>query len=65
MLNLRTRYGINLDFFKEKYNFDLFNEKEKEIQKLIKNNLMKIENNNLIATYEGSMILDQLFFWLI
>ena len=65
MLNLRTRYGINLDFFKEKYNFDLFKEKEKEIQKLIKNNLLKIENNNLIATYEGSMILDQLFFRLI
>ena len=65
MLNLRTRYGINLDLFKEKYNFDLAKEKEEEINELIKSNLLKIENNCLIATYEGSMILDQLILKLI
>ena len=65
MLNLRTRYGLNLDKFKEKFRFDLRKRKKEEINNLIKQGLIVIENDKLIATYEGQMILDQIILKLI
>ena len=51
MLNLRTIEGLDVNFVKNK---------EKEINKLISNGLLVLENNHLIATYEGMMVLDQI-----
>ena len=51
MLNLRTIEGLDINFVKNK---------EKEIKELISSGLLKLENNHLIATYEGMMVLDQI-----
>ena len=60
ILNLRTMYGIDLIYYKEKFNIDLYHEHQKDIDELISLKLLKIESNHLIATYEGMMILDQI-----
>ena len=60
LLNLRTIEGIDLKEFKDKYNKDLYALKRKEIDDFIANKLLYIDNNHLIATYEGMMILDQI-----
>ena len=60
MLNLRTNHGIDLDLFKTRFNFDLLTKKEKEIKNLILNNLLFLDDNHLIATYEGMMLLDDI-----
>ena len=51
MLNLRTIEGLDINFVKNK---------EKEIKELISSGLVKLENNHLIATYDGMMVLDQI-----
>ena len=51
MLNLRTIEGLDFNFVKNK---------EKEIKELISSGLVKLENNHLIATYDGMMVLDQI-----
>ena len=51
MLNLRTIEGLDFNFVKNK---------EKEIKELISSGLLKLENNHLIATYDGMMVLDQI-----
>ncbi len=60
MLNLRTNSGIDLDKFQHKFNYDLYKEKRDIIDKNINNNYLFINDNHLIATYEGMMILDQI-----
>lgn len=57
MLNLRLTSGINLKEMKQ-IGYDLLSKKEKEIKELVKQNLLKINKNNLCTTYEGSMLLD-------
>ena len=56
ILNLRTNEGLNMSFVKNK---------EKEINEFISSGLLKIENNRLIPTYEGMMVLDQIILKLI
>lgn len=60
ILNLRTKYGLDLNI-----NKDLYINKKREIEELIKQGLLVIEDNHLIATYEGMMILDQIILKLI
>ena len=60
MLNLRTNKGIDLSYFKNRFNVDLLKEKNEIINKLIKNGKLYIKDNHLIPTYEGMMILDQI-----
>ena len=50
MLNLRTIEGLDFSFIRNKDN---------EIEELIKSGLLKKENDRLIPTYEGMMVLDQ------
>ena len=50
MLNLRTIEGLDCSFVKNKDN---------EIKELISNGLLKKENDRVIPTYEGMMVLDQ------
>ena len=60
MLNLRTVEGLNLTDFNVKFDIDLYSEKKEEIDELIKNNLLKLENETLSPTYQGMMLLDQI-----
>ncbi len=65
MLNLRTNEGLNLKSLKEEYGVDLLKTKEQEIKDFIKQNLVVLKNDTLIATYQGMMILDQIILKLI
>lgn len=67
MTNLRTKYGINLDCYKEKFKEDLLNKNREYLEKLFKSGLAYIqeETNSLICTYEGMMVLDQIILNLI
>ena len=58
MLNLRTKYGIDLDSFKNEFDIDLLKKKGKEIKKLIDQKLLYIDKGHLISTYDGMMTLD-------
>ena len=58
MLNLRTKYGINLESFKKEFGIDLLASKENEIKELIEQNLMILNDNCLILTYDGMLTLD-------
>ena len=60
MLNLRTIFGLNFELFNEKFNIDLYKTKQVEIDEFIKSGFLFIENNTLIPTYEGMMILDSI-----
>ena len=65
MLNLRTIEGIDLKEFEDKFKFDLYQKKKKEIDNLISGGFLKLENERLIPTYEGMMTLDQIILKLI
>mgnify|MGYP003314719463 CR=1 FL=1 len=58
MLNLRLTEGINLKAYASRFKINLVEEKKEEIEKLKKHKLIKINYNNLVTTYEGSMLLD-------
>jgi oxygen-independent coproporphyrinogen-3 oxidase len=58
MLNLRTNKGINLEIFKEKFGFNFYEEYKNEIDNFISNRFLVKENNSIIPTYSGMMILD-------
>ena len=60
MLNLRTNRGLDLEAYAKLFNKDLYQEKKKEIDDFITQKLLFIEDNHLIATYEGMMVLDQI-----
>ena len=65
MLNLRTIEGIDLKEFEERFGFDLYQQKSKEINNLINRGLLKKDENKLVATYGGMMVLDQIILKLI
>ena len=65
MLNLRTIEGINLKDFKDKFGFDLYQTKKKEIDNLIGGGYLKLTKEKLLPTYEGMMTLDQIILKLI
>lgn len=65
MLNLRTNEGINLDSFKEKFGYDLYLTKQKEIDEMIKLGYLKKEKEKLVPTYLGMMTLDSVILKLI
>ncbi len=60
LLNLRTNRGIPLDLYQAKFNENLLEVKKEEIKNLINQKLLYINEQNLIATYDGMMVLDQL-----
>ena len=59
MLNLRTKEGLDLKDFKEKFDVDLLKLKEQEITELIKRGYLSLSDDILSPTYEGMMTLDQ------
>lgn len=65
MLGLRTKYGINLDEIKTNFGKDLLKDKKEIILDMLNNKLIKIENNNLIATDLGFTVLNKVILELI
>ena len=63
MLNLRTSEGLDIGYLKEEFGNDLLN--NEKVNSFIKNKLLFIKDNHLIATYEGMMVLDQIILALI
>ena len=65
ILNLRTNEGLDLLSYKDKYGVDLYLEHQSDIDEMIQKGYLLINNNHLIATYEGMMTLDQIILVLI
>lgn len=65
MLEIRTSNGIDLIKLKQDVNYDLLNNKYEQINKLKQLNLIKLENNHIIATDEGFYVLNQIILDLI
>ena len=66
MLNLRKVEGFSLDNFKARFGFDIREKKKKEIEELVKNNLLRMNQNRLFPSYQGLMTLDNVLmslFW--
>jgi len=57
MLNLRLDQGINMLDYQHRFNEEFIKTKREKIDKLLKEKLIIIENNNLKTTYQGSMLL--------
>ena len=60
MLNLRTIEGLDLGAYKEIFNKDLYKNKQKVIDDYISSGHLILENNHLIPTFGGMMILDKI-----
>ena len=60
MLNLRTNRGIDLAYFKNIFNKDLYKEKREIIDNYISLGYLFIIKNHLVATFKGMMILDKI-----
>ena len=59
-LGLRTREGIDLRLYKQKYGTDLLAEKKTIIEKLLENKLVKLESGFLMPTRAGLVVADSL-----
>jgi oxygen-independent coproporphyrinogen III oxidase len=59
-LGLRTKAGIDLELYKDKYGMDLRAEKKQIIEKLLENKLVKLEKGFLIPTLAGLAVADGL-----
>ncbi len=60
MLNLRTNRGLIFKEYSERFNEDFFEKHKNSIQKLEKSQLLVVDNDKIVATYEGMMILDKI-----
>ena len=60
MLNLRTKEGLSLKQIKEEFDIDLLKTHKNVIDDLIKQGLVEINDDVLVATYQGMMVLDQI-----
>ena len=60
MLKLRTRYGLDLSDFKNKYGVDLLALKGSVVSKYVEDGYLVIDENHLSPTFNGMMILDKI-----
>lgn len=60
MLGLRTKEGCNIDFLKNKYNFDLL--KNLHLDFYFSEKFMYLTNGNLVLTQKGKFIADKITF---
>jgi len=60
MLGLRTRDGIDLDVFRERYAVDLRKSNEPLVERLVKEGLLKLEGSLLRPTLAGLAVTDSL-----
>jgi oxygen-independent coproporphyrinogen-3 oxidase len=59
-LGLRTKRGINFEDFKNRYQYDLFTEKNKMLGKLQEEGFIRIQDGNLRPTPTGLAVADSL-----
>jgi oxygen-independent coproporphyrinogen-3 oxidase len=59
-LGLRTRKGVNLEVFKNRYQYDLLTEKKKMLDKLQQEGLISLQDGLLYPTLTGLAIADSL-----
>jgi oxygen-independent coproporphyrinogen III oxidase len=59
-LGMRTKDGINLKQYKDRYGSDLLAEKRQIIEALIKNELVELKNGSLCPTLAGMAVADSL-----
>lgn len=60
MTGLRTKWGCDLEVLKSSLDFDLYSERAEIIQKLLTNNLLELNRNNLVLTLRGQLIADHI-----
>jgi len=65
LTSLRTTFGLDLTSFKNLFNEDLLLSHATEVNELINNKFLLINNDHLIPTYEGMMVLDTILLKLI
>jgi len=63
--NLRLKDGFNIDEFNEKFKIDFLSQYKDKINKLLKNNMVSIQNNRFFCTDDGLIILDEILLDLI
>jgi len=57
---MRTKDGINLEQYKNRFGADLLAEKRQSIDQLIQNNLLELQNGCLSPTLAGMAVADSL-----
>ena len=60
LLNLRTSEGLDLTLFNNLFNKDLYISKKEIIDSYINSGHLILEDNHLVPTFEGMMILDKI-----
>ena len=60
MLKLRTRFGLDLSEFKNKFGVDLLTSKGNVINKYVEDGYLVLNENRLFPTFDGMMILDKI-----
>lgn len=65
MLGLRMEKGLNFNFLKENYDYDLKNSKKIEIKQLVDMGLVSVNNNTIKATEEGFNVLNMIILKLV
>ncbi len=61
MLRLRTKFGLNLLDYQEKFGVDLYKTHKDVIDNYVAQGYLTLINNNLSPTFEGMMILDKIY----
>ena len=61
MLRLRTKEGINVLDFKDKFGYDIYERNKDVIDDYIKTGYLQIRENRIVPTFEGMMILDKIY----
>jgi len=65
MLGLRTKYGIDTDEIKKKYDIDLLTDKKSTINMLLSEGLINLVYNRIIATDLGFQVLNRIILELV
>lgn len=60
MTSLRTKWGCELNWLKEKFDFDLRTQHDSYIQSLLDQELATLKENTLILTHRGKLLADKI-----
>jgi oxygen-independent coproporphyrinogen-3 oxidase len=59
LTTLRTKWGSDLDKLRQRFGYELLNERAADIEKLILNGLVRIEGNKMFLTKKGVFLADE------
>lgn len=65
MLALRTKWGVNIRYFKEKFGKDLLLEKSKQIKNLVELNLINVGEERITVSDKGFHVLNKIILELV